>query len=322
MRFSLLLLLLPLHSFAQFNRSYTGPTMQQNQQSRDYFNRTTNQHTQDFQQRQLERSRYRMSNTPVSREVSLQTQAKQQKSEQEANESLARLVQQQQQQRQEHPAKNAQQAAAQQKADNQQLTLLAVKNYREVFLPGQVASALEAQHLAPGVQQRLQKLTDNLLDDTWWSTQEGAQLTGKIKACGDSLTLFTTSLLGFNLASPPATPAAFSAKSFETMLAKDAFDQSAATRLIQDAALTERLAAGNQLAKAAQEFGTLTASAAASPAPPANAQKLRKDVQKSLRAFNKELTRYDDRIAASDKVSAAEQALHKSATTYLLKNDK
>jgi hypothetical protein len=322
MRFSLLLLLLPLHSFAQFNRSYTGPTMQQNQQSRDYFNRTTNQRTQDFQQRQLERSRYRMSNTPVSREVSLQTQAKQQKSEQEANESLARLVQQQQQQRQEHPAKNAQQAAAQQKADNQQLTLLAVKNYREVFLPGQVASALDAQHLAPGVQQRLQKLTDNLLDDTWWSKQEGAQLTGKIKACGDSLTLFTTSLLGFNLASPPATPAAFSAKSFETMLAKDAFDQSAATRLIQDAALTERLAAGSQLAKAAQEFGTLTASAAASPAQPVDAKKLRKDVQKSLRALNKELTRYDDRIAASDKVSAAEQALRKSATTYLLKNDK
>lgn len=71
----------------------------------------------------------------ITRGARLQAQAKQQKQEQDATESLARLAQEQR--RQEHPAKNPQQAAAQQKADDKQLTLLAVKNYRDVFLPGQ-----------------------------------------------------------------------------------------------------------------------------------------------------------------------------------------
>lgn len=175
-----MLLLLPLHSFAQYGRGYTGPTMQQNQQSRQDFNRMTNQRTQDFQQRQLQRNRPGQPSRATTPETRLQAQAKQQKLEQEANESLARLTQQQRQ-RQEHPAKNPQQAAAQQKADDKQLTQLAVKNYRDVFLPGQVASALEAQQLSPSAQQTLRGLNDNLLNDAWWGKQDGAQLPAKIK---------------------------------------------------------------------------------------------------------------------------------------------
>lgn len=321
MKASLLLLLLPLHSFAQFGRSYTGPTMQQNQQSRQDFNRMTNQRTQDFQQRQLQRNQFGRGSTTMSRETQLQAQAKQQKSEQEANEKLARLAQEQQRQRQEHPAKNPQQAAAQQKADDKQLNLLAVKNYRDVFLPGQVSSALAAQQLAPSAQRSLQNLNENLLNDAWWSKQEGTQLPGKVKAYSDSLTALTAGLLGFDLASPPAKPAPFSVSSLNEKLTKDAFDQNAATQLIREAALTERLMAGDQLAQAVKEFAT-SATAAASPALPSDSKKLRKEVQKSLRNVNKGLVRYNIRIASLDKVYSAEKALRKSTSTYLAKNSK
>jgi hypothetical protein len=295
--------------------------MQQNQQSRQYFNQMTNQRTQDFQQRQLLRSRSGQGNSLPTRETQLQAQAKQRQLEQAATESLARLAQQQQQQRQEHPAKNAQLAAAQQKADEKQLTLLAVKNYREVFLPGQVAGALEAQQLSPSAQQRLQNLNGNLLDDAWWSKQEGAQVTGNVKAYSDSLTSLTAGLLGFDLASPPALPAPFSVSGLNERLTKDAFDQNAATQLLREAALTERLRAGGQLAKAVQEFSAL-ATAAASPTLPGDAKKLRKEVQKSLRTVTKELARYNARIAASDDVYLAEKALRKSTAAYLAKNSK
>lgn len=315
---SLLLLLLPLHSFAQFGRSYTGPTMQQNQQSRQYFNQMTNQRTQDFQSRQLQRSR--PGGSPLTQQTRLQAQANQQKLEQEATEKLARLAQEQQRRREEHPAKNAKLAAAQQKADEKQLTLLAVKNYREVFLPGQVMSALEAQQLSPRAQQSLRALNGSLLDDAWWGKQENGQLPGKIKAYGDTVTALTTGLLGFDVATPPATPAQFSASGLEAMLAKDAFDQNAAAQLIREAALTERLMASDQLTKAVKEFTTLSATVAASPAPENDAKKLRKEVQKSLRAVVKELARYSERIASSDKVYAAEKGLRKSTTAYLAKN--
>ena len=312
-----MLLALPLHAFAQFGRSYTGPTMQQNQQSRQDFNRMTNQRTQDFQQRQLLRGRSGPGGLSP-REASLQAHAKQQKLEQEATESLARLAQQQQRQRQEHPAPNPQLAAAQQKADEKQLTLLAVKNYRDVFLSGQLSNALEAQQLSPSAEQSLGKMNENLLNDAWWSKQDRAQAMGKVKAYGDSLTALTTGLLGFSLSAPPAKPAAFSADGLKEQLTKDTFDQNAATQLIRDAALSERLSAldSDNLPKAVQEFTTLAT------ALPSDPKKLRKEVQKSLEAVNKELARYQMRLAASTQVYSAEKALRKTTSTYLAKNSK
>ena len=322
MKYSLLFLLLPLQSFAQFGRSYTGPTMQQNQQSRQDFNRMTNQRTQDFQQRQLQRGR--PGGLPLARETRQQAQAKQQKLEQDATESLARLAQEQQRQRQEHPAKNPQQAAAQQKADDKQLTLLAVKNYRDVFLPGQLLTALDAQQLSPSAQQSLQNLNGSLLDDAWWSKQDDPQATGKVKAYGDTVAALTAGLLGFNFAAPPAKPAKFSVSSLNERLATDAFDQNAATQLMREAALAERLSAldSDNLAKAIQEFTALSAAVATDPALQSDPKKLRKEVQKSLRAFNKELVHYSMRIGASNQIYLAEKALRKSTSTYLAKNSK
>jgi hypothetical protein len=312
-------LLLPLASFAQFNRGYTGPTMQQNQQSRQYFNQMTNQRSQEFRQRQLERGR--PGSQPLNRDTQLQAHAKQQKLEQEATESLARLAQQQQQRRQEHPAKNPQQAAAQQKADEKQLTLLAVKNYRDVFLPGQLLSAVEAQTPSPSAQQRLDNLSGNLLNDSWWEKQDGAQAASTVKAYGDSLTLLTAGWLGFSLAAPPAQPAPFSVKGINEKLSQDAFDQSAATQLLREAALSERLAASDQLTKAVAEFGTMSAAAATNPAFQNDPKKLRKEVQKSMRAVNKELARYNARLS-SDKLDRVEKALRQSTSAYLAKNSK
>ncbi|RZK62136.1 MAG: hypothetical protein EOO59_03335 [Hymenobacter sp.] len=312
-----LILLLPLPAFAQFGRSYTGPTMQQNQQSRQDFNRMTNQRTQDFQQRLLLRGRSGQGGLSM-REASLQAHAKQQKLEQEATESLARLSQQQQRQRQEHPAPNPQQAAAQQKADDKQLTLLAVKNYRDVFLPGQLSSALEAQSFSPSAAQSMRSLNQNLLDDAWWSKQAGAQAPANVKAYGDSLRSLTAGLLGFSLAAPPAKPAAFSANGLREQLTKDTFDQSAATQLLREAALSDRLSAlhSDNLPKAVQEFSDLAT------ALPSDPKKLRKEVQKSLREVNKQLARYQLRLAAANQVYLAEKALRKTTSTYLAKNTK
>ena len=311
---------MPLAASAQFNRSYTGPTMQQNQQSRQDFNRMTNQRTQEFYQRQLERTRPGQSGVSL-REAHAQAHAKQQKLEQDATESLARLAQEQQRQRQEHPAKNPQQAAAQQKADEKQLTLLAVKNYRDVFLQGQLLSALEAMTLSPGAQQRLDNLSGNLLDDKWWGKQDGAQVASQIKAYGDSLASLTTGLLGFNLASPPAMPAAFSVKGLTEKLAQDTFDQNAANQLLREAALTERLRASDELARAVTEFGTLSAAAATNPEFQSDPKKLRKEVQKSMRAVNKEMMRYNARLS-SERIDQVEKALRKSTSAYLAKNSK
>jgi hypothetical protein len=105
-----------------------------------------------------------------------------------------------------------------------------------------------------------------------------AQLTGKIKAYSDTLTSLTAGLLGFDLASLPAKPAPFSVSSLDDMLAKDAFDQNAATQIIREAALTERLMASDQLAKAVKDFNTLSTAAASSSTLQSDPKKLRKEV--------------------------------------------
>ncbi|MDF7810914.1 hypothetical protein [Hymenobacter sp. YC55] len=322
MKYSLLLFfLLPLSGFAQYRPSYTGPTMQQNMQSRQDFNRMTNQRTQDFQMRQLQKNRGGYSSQPMSREAQLQAKAKQEKLEQDANGKLAQLAQEQQRKREQHPAANPQQAALQQKKDDKQLTRLAVKNYRDVFLPGQVSTALQAQQLSPEAQRQLGNLTKVLTDKSWWKKQEGAQLTNNVKAYSDTLTSLTSSLFGFDLASPPSMPSPLSVSSLNDLLATDKFDQKVATQLIQEAALTEKLIAGEQLVKAVSEFNRLGA-ATASQEPTANPKKVKEDVQASLRQVNKAMDRYYARINDLTTIADAQKALLKSTEAYLAKKGK
>ncbi|RYU79554.1 hypothetical protein [Hymenobacter persicinus] len=323
MKHSLLLfLLLPLHAFAQYRPTYTGPTMQQNQQSRQDFNRMVNQRTQDFQMRQMQRYRSGQGSPQLLREMQQQAQAHQLELEKNANEKLAQLAQQQQLKRQEHPAANPQQAAAQQKEDSRQLTLLAVRNYREVFLPGQMTTVLQAEKLAPEGQQQLHNLNAKLADKSWWKKQDAAQLASALTAYSDTLTSLTTSLLGFNLASPPAVPAPFSVSALETQLATHVFDQKAATQLLQDAALTEKLVAGDQLIKAVNDFSSLSAAAAAGGELQRNPKKVQEDVLASLHVVGKGMDRYNARVRAQNNVFDAEKALLKSTSAYVAKNRK
>jgi hypothetical protein len=118
-----------------------------------------------------------------------------------------------------------------------------------------------------------------------------------------------------------ALPAPFAASTLDEMLKKDTFDQAATGQLIRKAALSERLLASDQLIKAVQEFNTLVAAAAASPAAP-DVKKLRHAVRSSLRAVNTALARYQSRLDASNTVFAVEKALRKSTSAYLAKNDK
>jgi hypothetical protein len=257
----------------------------------------------------------------TSREIQLKAQAKQQQLEKNANEKLAQLAQQQQQNREKHPAANPQQAAIQQKKDEKQLTKLAVKNYREVFLPGQMTTISQAQQLSPEAQWQLGSLTQNLTDKAWWKKQEGAQLASSIKAYGDTLTSLTTSLLGFDLASPPAKPASFSVSSLKAALATDKFDQPATTQLLQDAALSVKLIASEQLIKAVKEF-SLVSSTSSSQEASSSPKKLKADIQESVRSVNKAMDRYYALIGSSTTVDDAQKALLKSTAAYLGKNDK
>ncbi|AII50894.1 hypothetical protein [Hymenobacter sp. APR13] len=312
----LLVLLLPLSCFAQTGRNM----MQINQQSRQDFNRMVNQRNQDFQSRQMLRSRSGSGSGLMTAEQLAQAQAKQQQLEQAATDKLTQLARQQQQRREQYPAANPQQAALQQKKDEKQLNILTVKNYREVFLPGQVVNALQAQQLPARAQQNLRNLNESLTDKLWWKKQEGAGLTAKLTAYSDTLSSLTTSLLGFDLASPPAMPPPFSLTGLTAQLATHTFDQTAATQLVRDAALSDKLVAGEQLAKAVNNFRSLSTAAVQSS--PTNSKKLKEDVQASLRTVNKEMERYYARISAAHALTDAQKALLKSTSDYLAKNRK
>ncbi|RTQ49282.1 hypothetical protein EJV47_14165 [Hymenobacter gummosus] len=312
-------LLLPVCAFAQTNRT---PTMQSHMQSVRQFNQMTNQRTMEFQQRQMQKgmlnSRSAYSSGMMTRKEQQEVQAKQLAREKEAETKLANLTQELQRKREQSPAANPQQAAAQQKKDEKQLTLLTVKNYKEVFLPGQLNSALQSRQLPFESQRQLAGLNKTLTDNKWWK-QHGSQAGASIKAYSDTLTSLTTELLGFALASPPAMPATPSAGAIKAQLAASTFDQAAATQLMRDAALSEKLLAGTELMKAVQEFTALNT---ASPELQGNPRKLQSEVEAKLRQVNKAMYRYDARFGTLTLVSDTYRDLLKYTSAYVAKNGK
>src|SRR5205823_5032440 len=119
---------------------------------------------------------------------------------------------------------NALQTAARQKADDQALAQLTVKNYRDVFLLGQVMAAEEARSLPEKGSQDWQNITKELLDNAWWSKQDPTQLLGKITAYRTTLTTLTTNLLGFDPATVPKSEHMPSTAALDAMRAKGTFD--------------------------------------------------------------------------------------------------
>ena len=350
MRLPLLLLLaLPLAALAQYRPMYSPtyrptysppppritPTPYQQQQQRQQqahqnFQRMQSQQQQMMMDQMMRNQQHQVSMTQQrfmqqqlwarrrSPEQNQEVLALQQQAEQKATEQLNQLAQEQQRRRLEHPAADTQQTAAQQKEDARQLNLLTVKNYQEVFLPGQVEKALQAMMLSPKAQQDLDKMNQDLSDNAWWSKQDAAQTKAKLAAYGTALNALTADLLGYDITLPPVLPAAAPASSLDEMLAQDTFDQATATKIIQQAASAEKIIAGEELAKAVRDFSSL----ASSPELPADIKELRSDVKDNLRTVAKALQHYNMRVGTTGRLFEARKALVKSTSSYLKKNGK
>lgn len=356
----LLLLLLPLHAFAQYRPMYTparpsytprytpSPTgssnsiynsthpyqVQQRQQqyAHQQFQQMQTQQRQQMQSwanlnQQQAQARWQQMARQQQQRLLAQTpqqvaadQAQQQKAEQQANEQLAHLAQEQQRKQAEHPTQDAQQTAAQQREDARQLKLLAVRNYQGVFLPGQAMAAMHSQLPSAKAQQDVHALTQELLSTSWWKRQEGAQLAEKLAAHSAALTALTHELAGAAPAAP--APATPAPGQFDALFAADKFDQQATAPLLQAAAQADKLAASPPLVEAIQQFTTVAAQAAASPQGQASDQKaLRKQVQAATRRVQTELTRYQLRVGTSGQLFQTQRALAQATASYLAKND-
>ena len=348
----LLLLLLPLHAFAQYRPSYSAPRptysapirtftptpyqvqQQGQQQAHQNFQRMQTQQTQQMQQQQLYNQQYAaqqqrfqqqqmqqqlLMRHPLTPQQVEAQQAQQLEAEQQATDYLARYAEDLRSQRLAHPAADAQQAAAQQQADARQITTVSVKSCREVFLPGQVRAVMQARTLSPKAQTNFQAIYQEVLDDAWWGRQDAAQVNAKLAAHGQALAALTTDLLGFDIASPPPAPAPLSVSALDAQLAANTFDQATATQLMRDAAQAEKRLEGVRLAQAVQAFSGLTIPAAGQPV----AQDLKqrqKDVKKSLRNVDKELQRYYAQAGTSRRLYQTQHAILTSTATYLAKN--
>jgi hypothetical protein len=283
----------------------------------------------NFQRQTMERSMARMSASSASRaqmakwkEQREQRVAKQHDAELKATAELAHLARSQDSLRLAHPAPNALQTANQKKADEQSLAQLTVKNYRDVFLPGQVMAAEEARSLPEKGMQDWQNISKELLDNDWWSKQDPAQLLEKVAASRATLTALTTTLLGFDPATAPKAERMPSTAALEAMSAKGAFDQQVATQFLQDAARVEKVSTSTKLVSALNDFNREVAEAAARPENQQNPQKMRNTVKSGLNDLNKAMAYYENKIAESWTLDYAQTTIAKCATMFLPKSDK
>ena len=318
----LLLLALPLAAAAQMNGSSYGNSQFQASQRQA-------QMSNDFQRRTMERSMERMNSSSSSRAQLVQWKeqrekrvAKQQDAELKATAELAHLTRRQDSLRLVHPAPNAMQTATRKKADEQALAQLTVKNYRDVFLPGQVMAAEEARSLPEKGMQDWQNISKELLDNAWWSKQDNAQLLEKVTSYRTTLTSLTTALLGFDPATAPKAERMPSTDALAAMSTKGAFDPQVATQFLQDAARVEKVSASMKLVSALNDFNRDAAEAAARPETQQNPQKMRNTVKSGLNDLNKAMARYEAIMAQSGTLDYAQATIAKYATTFLPKNAK
>ena len=322
MRLPLLLLLaLPLSAAAQMNGSSFGNANYQVAQRQA-------QMANNFQRQMMERSMARMNSATSAAQRAQWTAkreervAQQHKSELKATAEFTRLARRQDSLRLAHPAPNALQTAARKKADDQALAQLAVKNYRDVFLPGQVMTAEEARSLPEKGMQDWGTISKELSDNDWWSKQDPAQLLAKVTAYRTTLTTLTITLLGFDPATAPKPERMPSTAALDAMRAKGTFDPQVATQYLQAAARVEKLAASTKLVSALNDLNHDVAEAAARPEIQQAPQKLRNTVKSGLRDLNKAMAYYEMQTAQSPVLSYAQGTIEKCATTFLPKPTK
>jgi NADH dehydrogenase/NADH:ubiquinone oxidoreductase subunit G len=244
-------------------------------------------------------------------------QALQQKAEQQANEQLARLAQEQQRKQIEHPALDAQQTIAQQREDAKQLKLLAVRNYQTIFLPGQVAAALQSQLPSAKVQQDVRDLTQELLSNAWWKQQtHRSVLSEKLGAHRTTLTALLHELKGSQSTASSSTPLA--TDRVNALFTADKFDPQAANQLLREAAQADKHANSLVVTEAIEQLILTTTQLETSPQGQTNDQKvLRKQVQTSVKRVYQELARYQAHVGSAGQLFQMQRTIAQTTAGYL-----
>jgi hypothetical protein len=341
-----LLLLLPCAAVAQFRPMYTpgprytpaptrpGPTYSQIQAQTQQIGQRSFQRQQAEQQQlarqmmqqnqqrmimqnQLHAQRMIMMLRVRSQQQVAQDQEKQRQAEQKATEQLAQLAQEQQRRQTAQPQPDEEQALAQKQADARELTRLSVKNYQEVFLPGQVQATLQSMVMSPAAGQRVQRIEQDLRNNAWWRGQNAAQAQQQLVAYSTELATLTSGLLGFDVSSTPAATVPLSMNLIQEQLAKNEFDQAVAGQLLQEAGRAERAATGMDLAQAVVELQKFASAAATSADYQQDPKKLRSEAKARMQRVRQELQRYHARIGSAGKVLEAQNAILKSTAAYL-----
>ncbi|MDO7846671.1 hypothetical protein Q5H92_09910 [Hymenobacter sp. M29] len=328
MRLPLLLLLaLPLPAVAQYTTGFSNINPSGNNSMRQFSN-GVNQANAIFQRQVAENRMARTYGRPqpltaaqLQERAAQEQQLREKKvalhraAEQHALDGLADYAHYQDSLRRAHPAATPQLAAAQEQADAQELARVKVKNYRDIFLPGQVLYAEQARLLSPSGVLAWETVNQALLDDAWWQKQEPAQVPGQLTAYRATLVALTTDLLGFDPATAPKPVRALSLDALEAMRANGPFDPQVADQYMQQAARAEKMATSTRLVGAVNEFNRLVSETTANAQP--NPQQLRNAVKSALRTVNKEMERYELEMAESEMLKHAQATVDKYATAYL-----
>lgn len=287
---------------------------QQRQQMQSWHNLTQQQAQSRWQQMAHQQQLRLRGQTP---QQAAEDQARQQKAEQQANEQLAQLAQQQQRKQNERPTADAQQAAAQQREDARQFKQLAVRNYQDVFLPGQVTAALQSQLPSAKAQQEVDALTQELLSNSWWKHQTSASLSEKLGAHSATLTGLLHELRGAESTASAATPTSLAAGRFDALFAADKFDPQATSQLLREAAQTDKWVASPPIAEAIEQFMNVAAQAASSQSQASDQKALRKQVQASVKHVYLELARYQARVGTAGQLFLTQRAIAQATASYL-----
>lgn len=331
----LLLLALPLHAAAQSSTFNPRPTTSQSNYNFRVQQQQRNYPEREFQRRVMEKQLQRPASArrpsqpqpavllqeATQQQLALRRQSapeiaaaqkRQTEAEQQAAAKHAQLVQEQKHKRLAAPTQDEQLATVQLRQDMQQLTQLLVENYREVYLPGRLTSALRSRLLSAKAQQDWTAATKALQSKAEWSKAPAA-----LAAHSQALTTLASELLGYDITLPAPAAAPVSASSFDGPMARGYFDQSVADQLLLSANQADKLAASGPLVAALKSLNAQVAALATTP-PTTDTQKSRqKEVSESVRIVDQEMERYNARIIAAGSLLQVQQSILQSTASYL-----
>ncbi|MDO7874101.1 hypothetical protein Q5H93_05100 [Hymenobacter sp. ASUV-10] len=336
MKLSLLLLLaLPLPVMAQSSTFNPRPTTSQSNYNFRVQQQQRNYPEREFQRRMMEKQLQRpasarrpsqpqpaqLQQEATQQQLALRRQSapeiaaaqkRQAEAEQQAAARHTQLVREQQRKRLAAPAQDEQLATVQLRQDMQQLTQLLVENYREVYLPGRLTSALRSRMLSARAQQDWNAATKALQSKAEWSKPPAA-----LAAHSQTLTTLASELLGYDITLPAPAPLPLATSSFEVPMARGYFDQSVADQLLLSANQADKLAASGPLVAALQSLNAQVAALATTPPAAETQQNRQQEIRESVRIANQEMERYNARIITAGSLLQVQQSLLQATASYL-----